>query len=65
MCRPGVVMQCYGAGNFPDANVELLAVLKEACGRGVIIVNTTQCTRGAVSISYAAAKVNLCTIFRK
>lgn len=53
----GVVMQCYGAGNFPDDNVELLEVLKEACRRGVIIVNTTQCRRGTVSISYAGAKV--------
>ena len=58
MNHSGVVMQCYGAGNFPDANVELLAVLKEACRRGVIIVNTTQCTRGAVSITYATAKVS-------
>ena len=55
----GVVMQCYGAGNFPDDNVELLEVLKRACDRGLIIVNTTQCRRGAVSISYAGAKVIL------
>ena len=53
----GVVMQCYGAGNFPDDNIELLEVLKRACDRGLIIVNTTQCRRGAVSISYAGAKV--------
>jgi len=55
-------MQCYGAGNFPDENLELLSVLQEACDRGIIVVNTTQCRRGTVSISYAGAKVsfNLC-----
>lgn len=55
-------MQCYGAGNFPDHNIELIEVLTEACNRGVIIVNTTQCRRGAVSISYAGAKVSLTII---
>lgn len=58
-CYAGVVMQCYGAGNFPDENIELLEVLREACDRGVIIVNTTQCRRGTVSISYTGAKVSL------
>ncbi|KAF6027473.1 hypothetical protein EB796_014235 [Bugula neritina] len=52
----GIVMQCYGAGNFPDENLELLSVLQEACDRGIIVVNTTQCRRGTVSISYAGAK---------
>ena len=51
-------MQCYGAGNFPDENLELVSVLKDACDRGVIIVNTTQCRRGAVSLTYAGVKVS-------
>lgn len=55
----GIVLQCYGAGNFPESNVELLAVLKNAADRGVIIVNTTQCRRGSVSVTYAGSKALL------
>lgn len=52
----GVVIQTYGAGNGPDARQDLLALFAEASSRGVVIVNTTQCSRGSVSVSYAAGK---------
>jgi len=40
----GAILQTFGAGNIPITNTELLNVLKEACERGVIIVNCTQCS---------------------
>lgn len=45
----GVVLETYGAGNPPDANTELMAVLEQAVKRGVTIVNVTQCLQGQVS----------------
>nr|WP_320135746.1 asparaginase [uncultured Amphritea sp.] len=45
----GCVLQTYGAGNPPDANSELMAVLEAAIKRGVSIVNVTQCLQGEVS----------------
>ena len=46
----GVVLEAYGRGNAPDNNPALLAVLKEAAERGVVIVNCTQCLRGRVQM---------------
>ncbi|KAI8582726.1 hypothetical protein K450DRAFT_226616 [Umbelopsis ramanniana AG] len=51
----GVVLETYGAGNAP-ARSDLLAALKEACDRGVIIVNCTQCRKGLVTDAYATGK---------
>ena len=53
----GVVLETYGAGNAPDNRPDLLAELKEATARGVIIINTTQCLKGTVSLIYATGKV--------
>lgn len=53
----GVVLQTYGAGNGPAARQDLMNVLKEASDRGTIIVNCTQCSRGAVSALYSVGKV--------
>uniref|UniRef100_A0A8C5CUG9 asparaginase n=1 Tax=Gadus morhua TaxID=8049 RepID=A0A8C5CUG9_GADMO len=52
----GVVLETYGAGNAPDNRPDLLAELKEATARGVIIINTTQCLKGTVSLIYATGK---------
>ncbi|KAI9219689.1 asparaginase-domain-containing protein [Blastocladiella britannica] len=52
----GVVLETYGAGNGPDARAEVLAALREASDRGVVIVNCTQCKRGLVSDAYATGK---------
>jgi L-asparaginase len=35
-------------GNGPSENTDLMDVLTEACRRGVVIVNCTQCLRGTV-----------------
>ena len=60
----GVVIQTYGAGNGPDSRKDLLELFKEASDRGVVIVNITQCTRGTVSVSYAAGKVKKLFLIR-
>ncbi|XP_056432219.1 L-asparaginase-like [Gadus chalcogrammus] len=52
----GVVLETYGAGNAPDNRPDLLAALKEATDRGVIIINTTQCLKGTVSTIYATGE---------
>jgi lysophospholipase len=56
----GVVLQTYGAGNVPAEQPVLLA-LKEACDRGVVVVNCTQCMRGNVTTNYPAAR-ELCEL---
>ncbi|KAG0359044.1 hypothetical protein BGZ54_010160, partial [Gamsiella multidivaricata] len=38
----GIVLETYGAGNAPSTRADLVAALKEACDRGVVIVNCTQ-----------------------
>jgi lysophospholipase len=56
----GVVLQTYGAGNVP-AEQPVLQALKEACDRGVVVVNCTQCMRGNVTTNYPAAR-ELCEL---
>lgn len=51
----GVVLETFGAGNAP-ARPGLLAALKEASDRGVVIVNCTQCRKGLVTDLYSTGK---------
>ncbi|KAI8990970.1 asparaginase-domain-containing protein [Mycotypha africana] len=51
----GIVLETFGAGNAP-ARTELLIALKEACDRGVVIVNCTQCRKGLVTDAYATGR---------
>ncbi len=44
----GVVLETYGAGNFPSTDPALLDVLRRAIDRGVVVVNCSQCHGGAV-----------------
>lgn len=46
----GVVLETYGAGNAPTAEWFLSAV-REAVGRGVHIMNVTQCLNGSVDMN--------------
>ncbi|KAF3915991.1 L-asparaginase [Arthrobotrys entomopaga] len=48
----GLVLETFGAGNLPE-DARLISVLGEACRRGIIIVNVTQCLTGTVSPLYA------------
>jgi len=47
----GLVLEAYGVGNAPDRNAEFTAALKEATGRGVVIVDCSQCLRGTVDLA--------------
>lgn len=44
----GLVLETFGMGNGPSNNKELMHVLAEACARGVVMVNCSQCLRGRV-----------------
>lgn len=44
-----MVLETFGAGNAPT-NEWFIRVLKEAIGRGIIILNITQCGGGKVSM---------------
>ncbi|NJK89624.1 MAG: type I asparaginase [Myxococcales bacterium] len=52
----GLVLETYGMGNGPDQRPALLEVLTRGTERGIVIVNVSQCMRGAVRPSYAAGK---------
>ena len=52
----GVVIEAFGSGNIPSNRPEILEILSEACQRGVVIVNCTQCKKGRVSEIYATAR---------
>ncbi|KAJ3196469.1 hypothetical protein HK101_008876 [Irineochytrium annulatum] len=55
----GVVLETFGSGNAPSNRPELLAALREASDRGVVIVNCTQCSRGLVTDLYETGKALL------
>lgn len=44
----GAVLETYGAGTFPSADEALLAAVKSAHDRGVVVVNCSQCHAGRV-----------------
>ena len=45
----GVVLETYGAGNAPTSQW-FVDIVKEAIGRGVVVVNVSQCKDGAVQM---------------
>lgn len=50
----GLVLETYGAGNAQNNDPQFLNLLKDACARGVIIINCTQCQQGRVEMSQYA-----------
>ncbi len=52
----GFVLRTYGAGNAPSAPWFINAI-KEACDRGVIILNVTQCANGSVASRYVTGEL--------
>jgi L-asparaginase len=50
----GLVLQSYGSGNAPLHDREFLRALEEACERGVVIVNCSQCLTGRVEMAHYA-----------
>lgn len=49
-----IVLETFGSGNAPDNNPELIKLLKQACARGVVIVNLSQCLYGSVDMTQYA-----------
>ena len=45
----GIVLETYGAGNAPTEDW-FIAILKKAIGKGLFIVNVTQCSGGSVNM---------------
>jgi 60kDa lysophospholipase len=54
----GAVLETFGAGNAPQRE-DLMAALKEACDRGVVIVAISQCAKGSVSDAYETGRTLL------
>ena len=52
-----VIISTYGTGNFPISRKEMFQVLKDAVNEGIIVVNLTQCRRGAVNHRYATGTI--------
>jgi lysophospholipase len=52
----GVVLETFGSGNAPNNRPELLNILKNACDKGIVIVNISQCKKGLVSDLYATGR---------
>ncbi|WP_027856240.1 asparaginase [Marinobacterium jannaschii] len=59
--QPGVravIIQSYGVGNLPDADAELIAVLREAAAGGIQLLNLSRCLQAQVSQgAYACSAV--------
>lgn len=58
----GVVLSCYGAGNAPDSDEALIAVLDRAIQRGVTIVDVSQTPKGLVQLGEYAVSGPLARI---
>jgi len=50
-----LLLECYGVGTGPSDNAELLAVLKAAHERGVVLAAISQCPQGHVEFGVYAA----------
>lgn len=50
----GLILETYGAGNAQNNDPYFLKILKNACDRGVVIVNCSQCPQGHVEMNHYA-----------
>lgn len=48
----GVVLETYGSGNAPSNRLDILEIIKNACTRGVVIINCSQCKKATVTSLY-------------
>ncbi|MFL9814022.1 asparaginase [Stutzerimonas sp. VN223-3] len=51
----GLLLECYGSGTGPADDAELLAALKQAHERGVVLAAISQCPQGHVEFGIYAA----------
>ena len=49
-----LVLETYGSGNAPNNSPRFLEMLAEASARGVILVNSSQCSHGLVKMEQYA-----------
>ena len=50
----GIIMRTYGSGNAPTTP-EFLTAIEQAVGRGIVVVNCSQCMAGSVAMEQYAA----------
>ncbi len=55
----GLVLETYGAGNAQNNDPRFLTLLTDACARGVVIVNCSQCQQGKVEMDHYATGYTL------
>lgn len=55
----GLILETYGSGNAQNNDPHFLKILQEACERGVVIVNCSQCQQGRVEMSQYATGYTL------
>ena len=55
----GLILETYGAGNAQNNDPNFLVLLQNACERGVVIVNCTQCQQGRVEMGQYATGYTL------
>ena len=61
LCAPGlqgVVIETYGSGNAPT-DPWFISAIEEAIGRGVVVLNVTQCKAGSVKMRQYAASCDM------
>ena len=55
----GLVLETYGAGNAQNNDPRFLTLLEDACKRGVVIINCSQCQHGRVAMNQYATGYTL------
>lgn len=55
----GLVLETYGSGNAQNNDPHFLNILQDACERGVVIVNCSQCQQGKVEMGQYATGYTL------
>lgn len=55
----GLVLETYGAGNAQNNDPKFLQLLEDACKKGIIIINCTQCFQGQVEMDQYATGLTL------
>ena len=58
----GVLLECYGSGTGPAGDAELMAVLRDAHARGVVLAAISQCAQGNVQFGVYAAGSRLAEV---
>lgn len=55
----GLILETYGSGNAQNNDPYFLQLLTQACDRGIVIINCTQCQHGAVAMTQYATGYGL------